>query len=60
MGLWLLASLPALILVLSFIRFSFVFGRLTLGGMTSPRGIGACPVGVNERSCCGSDLAVRP
>jgi hypothetical protein len=32
MGLWLAASLPALILVLSFIRFSFVFGRLILSG----------------------------
>ena len=32
MGLWLAASLPALILVLSFIRFSFGFGRLKLSG----------------------------
>ena len=32
MGLWLAASFPALILVLSFIRFSFVFGRLILSG----------------------------
>ena len=30
--LWLEASLPALILVLSFIRFSFGFGRLKLSG----------------------------
>jgi hypothetical protein len=32
MVLWLEASLSALILVLSFIRFSFVFGRLVLSG----------------------------
>ena len=42
MGLW-FGELPALTLVLSFIRFSFVFGRLTLSGHELTSGIGAVP-----------------
>jgi len=45
MVLWLAASFPALILVLSFIRFSFEFWRVeTFGGMTLARGIGHAPI----------------
>lgn len=44
MGLWLAASLPALTLVLSFIRFSLQIGRFeTCGGMDSACGEGTCP-----------------
>jgi len=60
MGLWFAASFPALTLVLSFIRLSFVLDVGYFRGMTSLRGIGTCPLRVNERSCCDSGSDDQP